>query len=28
MLLADEGAQVIRVDPPDGLRFDTPANQN
>ncbi len=27
MLLADQGADVIRVDPPGGPRFDTPANQ-
>ncbi len=26
MLLADQGADVIRVDPPGGPRFDTPAN--
>lgn len=26
MLLADQGAQVIRIDPPDGPRFPTPAN--
>ncbi len=26
MLLADEGADVIRVDPPGGPRYDTPAN--
>lgn len=26
MLLADEGADVIRVDPPDGPRWDSPAN--
>src|SRR5947207_833081 len=27
MLLADQGADVIRVDPPGGPRFDTPANR-
>ncbi|MDA2928915.1 CoA transferase [Acidobacteria bacterium AH-259-O06] len=26
MLLADQGAEVIRIDPPGGLRFDSPAN--
>src|SRR5919106_6367196 len=26
MLLADQGADVIRVDPPGGPRWDTPAN--
>src|SRR5262245_34098348 len=26
MLLADQGADVIRVEPPGGLRWDTPAN--
>ena len=26
MLLADQGADVIRVDPPGGVRYDTPAN--
>src|SRR4051812_37746857 len=26
MLLADFGADVIRIDPPDGPRFNTPAN--
>src|SRR3990172_12278440 len=26
MLLADQGADVIRVEPPGGPRFDTPAN--
>src|SRR5215207_3523055 len=26
MLLADQGADVVRVDPPGGPRFDTPAN--
>jgi crotonobetainyl-CoA:carnitine CoA-transferase CaiB-like acyl-CoA transferase len=26
MLLADQGARVIRVDPPDGPRWDQPAN--
>src|SRR5687767_4993136 len=26
MLLADQGADVIRVDPPGGPRYDTPAN--
>ena len=27
MLLADQGADVIRIDPPGGPRFETPANQ-
>src|SRR5437868_238784 len=26
MLLADQGADVVRVDPPGGPRYDTPAN--
>ena len=26
MLLADQGADVIKVDPPGGPRWDTPAN--
>src|SRR5438874_8666167 len=26
MLLADQGAEVVRVDPPGGPRLDTPAN--
>ena len=26
MLLADQGADVIRIEPPGGPRFDTPAN--
>ena len=28
MLLADQGADVIRVDPPGGPRWQTPANQS